>query len=166
MLSTEGFFFLQKVKVCYDTVDNEVSASARLTFYENLFIGQETSVRSVHQRVSVLGGLSLEKMYGVSPGTKKAVRKNEMSRFKWVSARVDFHCHVIFKSVTFTVYIHSVRAFKTPSVKQLYGSCTCVSLCHVKFRVKSVYLYIFVFRFPFLMALVYTFIKKYEVCVL
>ena len=107
MLSTEGFVYLQKVKVCYD--------------YENLFIGQERSVRSVHQRVSVLGGLSLEKMYGVSPGTKKAVRKNEMSRIKRVSVRVDFHCHVIFKSVTFTVYIHSVRAFKTPSVKQLYG---------------------------------------------
>ena len=159
MLSTEGFVYLQKVKVCYDTVDNEVTALARLTFYENLFIGQE-SVRSVHQRVSVLGGLSLEKMYGVSPGTKKAVRKNEMSRIKRVSVRVDFHCHVIFKSVTFTVYIHSVRAFKIPSVKQLYGSCTCVSLCHVKFRVKSVYLYIFVFRFPFLMALVYTFIKR------
>ena len=152
MLSTEGFVYLQKVKVCYD--------------YENLFIGQERSVRSVHQRVSVLGGLSLEKMYGVSPGTKKAVRKNEMSRIKRVSVRVDFHCHVIFKSVTFTVYIHSVRAFKTPSVKQLYGSCTCVSLCHVKFRVKSVYLYIFVVRFPFLMGLFYTFIKKYEVCVL
>ena len=131
-----------------------MSALARLTFYENLFIGQERSVRSVHQRVSVLGGLSLEKMYGVSPGTKKAVRKNEMS------LRVDFHCHVIIKSVTFRVYIHSVRAFKTPSVKQLCGSCTCVSLCHVKFRVKSVYLYIFVFRFPFLMALVYTFIKR------
>ena len=88
-----------------------MSALARLTFYENLFIGQERSVRSVHQRVSVLGGLSLEKMYGVSPGTKKAVRKNEMS------LRVDFHCHVIIKSVTFRVYIHSVRAFKTPSVK-------------------------------------------------
>ena len=29
-----------------------------------------------------------------------------------------FHCHLIFKSVTFTVYVYSVRAFKTPSVKQ------------------------------------------------
>ena len=110
MLSTEGFVYLQKVKVCYDTVDNEVTALARLTFYENLFIVQERSVRSVHQWVSVLGGLSLEKMYGVSPGTKKAVRKNEMSRIKWVSVRVDFHCHVIFKlqlQCTFTVYVHS-----------------------------------------------------------
>ena len=35
------------------------------------------------------GGLSLEKMYGVSPGTKKAVRKNKVSRIKWVSLRVD-----------------------------------------------------------------------------
>ena len=63
----------------------------------------------------------------------KAVRNNE------VSVRVDFYCHVIFKSVTFTAYTYSVRAFKTPSVKQLYGSCTCLRLYHVKFRVKSVY---------------------------
>ena len=48
MLSTDGFVYLQKVKVCFDTVDNEVSALARLTFYENLFIGQETSVRCAH----------------------------------------------------------------------------------------------------------------------
>ena len=53
MLSTEGFVYPQEVKVCYDTVDNEMSALARLTFYENLFIGQETSVRCVYQRVSV-----------------------------------------------------------------------------------------------------------------
>ena len=30
------------------TADNEVSALARLTFYENLLIGQETSVRCLH----------------------------------------------------------------------------------------------------------------------
>ena len=73
------------MKVCVDAVDNEVSALARLTFYENLFIGQEKSVRCAHQRMSVLGGLSLEKMYGVSPGSNKAVRKNEVSRIKRVS---------------------------------------------------------------------------------
>ena len=127
MLSTEGFVYLQKVKVCYD--------------YENLFIGQERSVRSVHQRVSVLGGLSLEKMYGVSPGTKKAVRKNEMSRIKWVSVRVDFHCHVIFKSVTFTVYIHSTciqNTFSKTVIRVLY-MCKLMS-CEVSSEI-SLFIY-------------------------
>ena len=31
------------------TVDNEVSALARLSFYENLFIGQGTSVRGLYK---------------------------------------------------------------------------------------------------------------------
>jgi len=85
VLSTEGFVYLQKVKVCYDTVDNEVSALARLTFYENPCSLGKKQVFVVRINRSVLGGLSLGKMYGVSPGTKKAVRKNEVSHIKRVS---------------------------------------------------------------------------------
>ena len=43
----------------------------RLTFYEDLFIGQE--------RESVLSGLNLEERYGLSPGTKQTVHNNEVS---------------------------------------------------------------------------------------
>ena len=44
--STEVFFFIQKKEqyITAPTVDNEVSAVVRLTFYENLLIGQEKSV--------------------------------------------------------------------------------------------------------------------------
>ena len=49
MLSTEDFFYLQKRKgLLQDTVDNEVSALAKTTFYENRSIGQEISVRCPH----------------------------------------------------------------------------------------------------------------------
>ena len=48
--------------VMWNTVDNEVSALARLNFYEILLIGQETSVRCPHWRVSISSGLYLEKM--------------------------------------------------------------------------------------------------------
>ena len=54
MLSTEGFVYLQKVKVCYDTVDDEVTALARLTFYENLFI-TGVRIRRVEFRENVWG---------------------------------------------------------------------------------------------------------------
>ena len=37
-------FYLQEGKVFLQSVDDELSALARLTFYENLLIGQETSV--------------------------------------------------------------------------------------------------------------------------
>ena len=52
----------QRKGLLQHTVDNEESALARLTFCENLLIGQETSVSCPHLRVSVLSGLSLEKM--------------------------------------------------------------------------------------------------------
>ena len=48
MLSSfEGFFCLQKQKKTYYSTPliMEVSALGRMTFYENLLIGQETSVR-------------------------------------------------------------------------------------------------------------------------
>ena len=61
------------------TIDNKVSALVTLTFYENLSIGQETSVHRRHYWVSVLSGLNFEKMYGLFPGTKKTVRNNEVS---------------------------------------------------------------------------------------
>ena len=61
-------------------VVNELSPLlARLTFYENLFTGQGTSVCCPHLRVSVLSQSNLEKMYGLSTGTKKPVRDNEVS---------------------------------------------------------------------------------------
>ena len=46
----KGFFYFQKGKVYYNTHADvvEVSALARLTFYENLLIGKEKSVRCTH----------------------------------------------------------------------------------------------------------------------
>ena len=43
--STEDFFAFKKERFVSHTVDNEVSALSRLTFYENLFTGQERRVR-------------------------------------------------------------------------------------------------------------------------
>ena len=59
MMSTEGFSFSpsKRKDILQHTVDNEVSALARLTIYENLLIGQETSVRI--KRVSVRRGLTV-----------------------------------------------------------------------------------------------------------
>ena len=48
-LSTEGFFLPSERKgLLYNALDNEMSALARLAFYENLLIGQEISVRCPH----------------------------------------------------------------------------------------------------------------------
>ena len=60
MLSTDDGFFLpsKRKDLLQHIVDNEVSALARLTFYENLLTGQEISVR--------INGLNLGKMQGVS----------------------------------------------------------------------------------------------------
>ena len=52
VLSTEGFFTFKK----------EVFELARLAFYENSLIGQESSVPCPHWRVSVLSGLNLGNM--------------------------------------------------------------------------------------------------------
>ena len=48
-----------------------MSTLARLTFYKNLLIGQETSVRCLHYWVSVLSGLNLEKCMGSPWGQGK-----------------------------------------------------------------------------------------------
>ena len=49
MLSNEGFFLPSKRKgLLQHTVDNEVYELVRLTFYKNLFIGQERSVYCLH----------------------------------------------------------------------------------------------------------------------
>ena len=48
MLSTEGFFPSKRKGLLQDTVDNEVSALAMLSFCENLLIGQEASVCCLH----------------------------------------------------------------------------------------------------------------------
>ena len=63
MLSTEDFF-LSSRRLLQHKVTTKVSASARLTFYmyENLFLGQETSVCCPHKWVSILNGFNLEKM--------------------------------------------------------------------------------------------------------
>ena len=37
--------------------------------------------------VRIKRGLNIEKMYGLSPGTKKTVRNNGGVRFKWVSVK-------------------------------------------------------------------------------
>ena len=50
MQATERFFTLKKERSIYmqHTVDNEVSALARLAFHENSLIGQELSVLCLH----------------------------------------------------------------------------------------------------------------------
>ena len=45
---TEGFLPSKRKNLLQHTVDNEVSALARLAFYENLFIGQRKGVRCPH----------------------------------------------------------------------------------------------------------------------
>ena len=59
ILSTEGFvFYICEGKPCYSTgFDNEVSASTRLTFHENLLIGQERECR-----LSVLTGVRIKRI--------------------------------------------------------------------------------------------------------
>ena len=76
--AVNGSFFLPS-KPLQHTGDDEVSTLARLTFYKNLLIGQETSVHCLHLWVSVLSGLNLEKMYGLCQGTRKTVLKNRVS---------------------------------------------------------------------------------------
>ena len=61
MLSTEGFYFQKKKGLLQHAVDNEVSESVRLAFYESLLIGQETSVRFSYYCVFVSSGLNLKK---------------------------------------------------------------------------------------------------------
>ena len=48
MPSTEGFLPIKSKGLLQHAVDNEVSALARLTFYENSLIGQEISVGCPH----------------------------------------------------------------------------------------------------------------------
>ena len=76
MLSNEDFFTFMKERVFLQhTIDNEVSTLARLTFYDNLFIVQEECPLSA---LSLFSRLNLEKMYGLSPETKKTDRNNEV----------------------------------------------------------------------------------------
>ena len=53
MLSIEGFLPSKRKGLLQQVAHNKVYALARLTFYENLLIGQETSVCCPNQRVSV-----------------------------------------------------------------------------------------------------------------
>ena len=48
----------------------------RLTFYQNLLIGQETSLCFPHEWVSLLSRLNLEKIYRPFPATNKTVHKS------------------------------------------------------------------------------------------
>ena len=70
-LSIEGFLPSERKSLLQQEAHNEVSPLARLTFYENLLIGQETSVRCTYKRVSVLSRLNLEKTYGLFQGQIK-----------------------------------------------------------------------------------------------
>ena len=60
-------------------LQHTVSALARLSFYENLFIGHETSVLCPCKLASVLVRLNLEKMYGLCTRTLQTVCNDEMS---------------------------------------------------------------------------------------
>ena len=78
-LSTGGLFYLQKGKVAplEHTVDNKVTALARLTFYENLLVGQKKCSLSV--LTNVRPGFILRKCKGfLSPGAKQIVRNNDV----------------------------------------------------------------------------------------
>ena len=57
-LSIEGILPSKRKGLSEQVALNEVYALARLTFHENLLIGQETSAHCPHQRVSVLSGLT------------------------------------------------------------------------------------------------------------
>ena len=48
----------------------------RLTFYQNLLSGQETSVCFPHEWVSLLSRLNFEKIYRPFPATNKTVHKS------------------------------------------------------------------------------------------
>ena len=56
------FLPLKKKRLLEHTIGSKVSALARLTLGENLFNSQEKSVRCLHQWVSILSGLNLEKI--------------------------------------------------------------------------------------------------------
>ena len=74
MLLTEGFLLLERKSLLQQVARNEVTALVRLTFSENLLIGQETSVCFPHEWVSLLSRLNLEKIYRPFPGTNITVR--------------------------------------------------------------------------------------------
>ena len=57
-LSIQGFLPSKRKGLLQQVALNEVYALARLTFYENLLIGQETSARCPHQRLSVSSKLT------------------------------------------------------------------------------------------------------------
>jgi len=97
MLSTEGFSLLERKSLLQQVAYNEVSALVRLTFYENLLIGQETSVCFPHEWVSLLRRLNLEKIYRPFPGTNKTVHNNEVS-IKAGAHKVGFECTLILVS--------------------------------------------------------------------
>ena len=59
--STESFFTFEKETFIRAHIGSKVSALARLTLGENLFNSQEKSVHCLHQWVSILSGLNLEK---------------------------------------------------------------------------------------------------------
>ena len=70
-LSIEGFLPSESKSLLQQEAHNELSSLTRLTFYENLLIGQETSVRikSVEFRENVWA----------FPGTNNTVRNKEVS---------------------------------------------------------------------------------------
>ena len=70
-LSTGGLFYLQKGKVASleHTVDNKVTALARLTFYENLLVGRKRG--SLSELTDVLTGFILRKCKGFSQRQSK-----------------------------------------------------------------------------------------------
>ena len=102
-LSTEGFLFLERKSLLQQVAHNEVSALVRLTFYENLLIGQETSVCFLHEWVSLLSRLNLEKIYRPFPWTNKTVRNNEVS-IKADAHKVGCDCTLIFNCFFFYYY--------------------------------------------------------------
>ena len=80
MLSAKVFLPWERKDLLQHTFDNEVSALARLTFYENLLIGP---VRN-KCLLSAVTGVRIKRVefrenVGAFPGTKKTARNNEVS---------------------------------------------------------------------------------------
>ena len=125
-LSTEGFLFLERKSLLQEVAHNEVSALVRLTFYENLLIGQETSVCFLHEWVSLLSRLNLEKIYRPFPGTNKTVRNNEVS-IKADAHKVGCDCTLIFNCF-FLLLFHLL--FQSTTITIIITKHTCTNRLH------------------------------------
>ena len=120
----KAFYFWKSL--LQQVAHNEVSALVRLTFYENLLIGQETSVCFLHEWVSLLSRLNLEKIYRPFPWTNKTVRNNEVS-IKADAHKVGCDC-TLFLIVFFLLLFHLL--FQSTTITIIITKHTCTNRLH------------------------------------